>query len=138
VQGSPFGGAQNGDTYGGAYDPRQYARELQERLTDIRELQRLVGPNTEEGRELQAIANNLQGLIRDPRVGDPQAIARLADQIIEPFRGIEMELSRSLQILLAKENIRSAQEHEIPAGYQKLVEEYYKKLSSTTSTVTQK
>ena len=41
-----------------------------------------------------------------------------------------MELSKALQILLAKDNIRSAQEDEIPAGYQKLVEEYYKKLSN--------
>jgi len=43
------------------------------------------------------------------------------------------ELSRSLQLLLAKENIRSAQEDEIPQGYQKLVEEYYKKLSNPNS-----
>ena len=40
---------------------------------------------------------------------------------------------------MAKENIRSAQEDEIPAGYQKYVEEYYKKLSEPTSgNVTQK
>ena len=45
-----------------------------------------------------------------------------------------MELSRALQILLSKENIRSAQEDEIPAGYQKFVEEYYKKLSSSNVT----
>ena len=81
-------------------------------------------------RELEGIANNIQGLIRDPRLGDPQAIAKLADQIIEPFRGVEMELNRALQVLLAKESIRSAQEDEIPAGYQKPVEEYYKKLSN--------
>jgi hypothetical protein len=43
-----------------------------------------------------------------------------------------MELNRALTILLAKENIRSAQEDEIPPGYQKAVEEYYKKLSSLT------
>jgi hypothetical protein len=88
----------------------------------------------ELARELEGIANNLQGLMRDAaRLGDPQAIEKLANQIIEPFRGIEMELSKELQILLAKENIRSAQEDEIPAGYQKYVEEYYKKLSSSSA-----
>ena len=61
---------------------------------------------------------------------DPRAIDRLASQIIDPLRGIELELSRNLQLLLSKENIRSAQEDEIPQGYQKLVEEYYKKLSN--------
>jgi len=54
----------------------------------------------------------------------------MAQQILDPLRGIELELSRELQLLLAKENIRSAQEDEIPQGYQKLVEEYYKKLSN--------
>ena len=59
-----------------------------------------------------------------------EAIERMAQQILDPLRGIELELSRELQLLLAKENIRSAQEDEIPQGYQKLVEEYYKKLSN--------
>ena len=76
----------------------------------------------------------LQGLARDARGGgNPQAIEKLAQQILDPLRGIELELSRSLQLLLAKENIRSAQEDEIPQGYQKLVEEYYKKLSNPNS-----
>ena len=45
-----------------------------------------------------------------------------------------MELSKALTILMAKENIRSAQEDEIPADYQRFVEEYYKKLSNMNST----
>ncbi len=75
----------------------------------------------------------LLGLARDARAGNPQAIEKMAQQILDPLRGIELELSRSLQLLLAKENIRSAQEDEIPQGYQKLVEEYYKKLSNPNS-----
>ena len=59
--------------------------------------------------------------------------SELAQQIIDPFRSVELELSRELQVLLAKENIRSAQEEEIPEGYKKLVEEYYKKLSNQKS-----
>ena len=103
-------------------------------LNDVRELQRQIGPNDPLSRELEGIANNLQGMIRDAnRVGDPDAIAKLANQIIEPFRGVEMELSRALQILLAKDNIRSAQEDEIPADYRKYVEEYYKKLSNSNN-----
>jgi hypothetical protein len=70
-------------------------------------------------------------LINDPKLGDPRAIDKLEQQVIDPFKGVEMELSKALQILLAKDNIRSAQEDEIPQGYQKLVEEYYKKLSSS-------
>ena len=83
-------------------------------------------------RDLQGIANSLQVLINDPRIGDPQAIDKLAQQIIDPLRGVETELSRALQILLAKENIRSTQEDEFPEGYAKYLEEYYKKLSIAT------
>jgi hypothetical protein len=102
-------------------------------LNDIRDLRRQLAANDPLQRDLQNIESNLQGLIGNPRVGDPEAIAKLANQVIEPFRGVEMELSRALQILLAKENIRSAQEDEIPASYQKAVEEYYKKLSSSNA-----
>jgi len=70
--------------------------------------------------------------------GDPKAVEKLAQQIIEPFKGIEMELSRALQILLNKDNIRSAQEDEIPQGYAQMIEEYYKKLSNPTTTSTPK
>ena len=55
---------------------------------------------------------------------------KLEQQVIDPFKGIEMEMSKALQILLAKDNIRAAREDEIPAAYQKLVEEYYKKLAN--------
>jgi hypothetical protein len=99
----------------------------------------LLGGNNPLTRELEPIVGQLQGLMNNAnRLGDPQAIAKLANQIIEPFRGIEMELSRALQIMLAKENIRSAQEDEIPADYRKYVEEYYKKLSSSNLSQQQK
>jgi len=69
-------------------------------------------------------------MINNARGGDAAEIEKLAQQIIDPFRSIELELSRTLELLLAKENIRSAQEEEIPEGYKKLVEEYYKRLSN--------
>jgi len=119
-----------GDARGGSYDPRQWTREYQQLQTDLRDIQNGLGRNDPISRELDQVAGALQNAIRDPRVGDPRAIDRLAAQIIDPLRGIELELSRNLQLLLSKENIRSAQEDEIPQGYQKLVEEYYKKLSN--------
>src|SRR6185369_13003256 len=107
---NPNGQYNNGDAYGGGvYDPRQYANELRQDLNDLRELQRTLGPNNPQARDIEGIINNLQGLINNPRVGDAAAIAKLVDQVLEPFRGVEMELSRALQIMLAKENIRSAQ-----------------------------
>ena len=63
-------------------------------------------------------------------IGDPNAIARLAQQIIDPLKSIELELSQRLQLLIAKESVRSAQDDEIPTAYKELVEEYYKRLSN--------
>jgi hypothetical protein len=130
----PFGGDQTlGDARGGGfYDPRQVGRELQERISELRELQQGLGRNNPLYNEIQGVINNLQALSRDSGlIGNPQAIEQLARQIIDPLKSIELELSRELQIMMAKENIRSAQEEGIPTGYEKFVEEYYKKLSAT-------
>ena len=99
-------------------------------MREIQDIRNQLGRGNALGDDLDRIAGNIRDLMRDPRVGNPQEIERLAQQIIDPFRSIELELSRTLQVLLAKENIRSAQEEEIPSGYKKLVEEYYKKLSN--------
>jgi hypothetical protein len=103
---------------------------LQQRLNDIRDIRNQLGPNNPLAQGLDQVARNLQGIINDPKLGDPRAAEKLGQQVIDPFKGVELELSKALQILLAKDNIRSAQEDEIPQGYQKLVEDYYKKLSS--------
>ena len=56
--------------------------------------------------------------------------AKLANQIIEPMKNLELEISRRLQIMIGKDNIRSAQEDEMPAAWRKYIEDYYKRLGS--------
>ena len=97
-------------------------------MNDVRDLQNQLGPKSPFAPGLAQVERNLQGALNGG-FGDPRALDKL-QQVIDPFKGVELELSKALQILLAKDNIRSAQEDEIPAGYQKLVEEYYKKLSN--------
>jgi hypothetical protein len=90
-----------------------------------------LGPKNPLAQGLDQVARNLQAAINNPKLGNPQAaIDQLSQQVIDPFKGVELDLSRALQLLLAKDNIRSAQEDEIPADYQKLVEEYFRKLSN--------
>jgi hypothetical protein len=124
-------GDANGPGNYGNYDPRQWGREYQQLLNDINEIRNNLGRNDPLSNDLGQVASQLQQMIRDPRVGDPTVIERMAQQIIDPLKSVELELSRALELLLAKENIRSAQEDEIPLGYGKVVEEYYKKLSAT-------
>jgi hypothetical protein len=54
----------------------------------------------------------------------------LKNQVIDPLRSIEMELSKRLQAKLGKNNLKLSDEGAAPAEYRKLVDEYYKRLSS--------
>ena len=67
---------------------------------------------------------------RSNNPGNAADLDKLVKDIIEPLKNVELELSRRLQIMMAKDNIRSAQEDEIPSSYRKLVEDYYKRLGS--------
>jgi len=62
--------------------------------------------------------------------GNAADVEKLAKEIIEPLKNVELELSRRYQIMMAKDSVRSAQEEQIPSNYRKLVEDYYKRLGS--------
>lgn len=58
----------------------------------------------------------------------------LKDQVIEPLRSIEMELSKRVQAKLGTNRLRLGDEGAAPERYRKLVDEYYKRLSSRQPT----
>jgi hypothetical protein len=49
--------------------------------------------------------------------------------VIEGFRQLEVDLSKSLQQQFTKENLHLAKDEDIPEPYRKQVEDYYKALS---------
>jgi hypothetical protein len=129
-----YGGGDANRGYGyGSYDPRQWNREWEERLRELQDIRAQLGRGNQFADDLARIEGNIRNLMNARNGVDPGQLDKLAQQVIDPFRSVELELSRELQVLLAKENIRSAQEEEIPEGYKKLVEEYYKKLSNQKS-----
>lgn len=77
-------------------------------------------------RAIQGLRRANDALMRD----DMQTALLLKDQVIDPLRGVEMELSKRLQLKLGKNNLRLSDEGEAPAAYRRLVDEYYKRLSS--------
>lgn len=99
-------------------------------MRDIQDLRNALPANDPLRQQLDQIANAMRVQAQSKYPGDPAEIERLANQIVDPMKNVELELSRRLQIMMAKDNIRSAQEDEIPAGYRKLVEDYYKRLGS--------
>ena len=142
-QGGRMGGQQFGGPEGGIGSPRggigrtptsedirQLTREWEQRLQDVEDIRSLLGPNDPLSGDLGQITDAIRRRMEEHRPGNPVEIDALVSEIILPFRTIELELSRELQLLIGRENIRSAQEDEIPANYRRLVEEYYERLGS--------
>jgi hypothetical protein len=110
--------------------PRQLGSELREYLRDAEDLRRNLGKD----RDLQrGVDQAIQGLRQasDALMRDDMATALLLkDQVIEPLRSIEMELSKRVQAKLGTNRLRLGDEGAAPERYRKLVDEYYKRLSS--------
>src|SRR5262249_20198427 len=127
-------GIQNPNHPGGGGPPRGYDRqlgsELRERLQEAEDIRRNLGKDRD-------LANNLDQAIQGLRRAndaitrdDMQTALLLKDQVIDPLRNVELELSKRLQLKLGKNNLRLSDEGEAPAAYRKLVDEYYKRLSA--------
>ena len=112
------------------YDRRQLGSELRESLREAEDIRRNLGKDRDLANGLDQAIQGLRrandALMRD----DMQTALLLKDQVIEPLRGVELELSKRLQLKLGKNNLRLSDEGEAPAAYRKLVDEYYKRLSS--------
>jgi hypothetical protein len=127
--GPPVGGPRIGD--------RDLNRELAERLKEAEELRRNLSRNGKGDREqmrmldqaIQALQQMANGAYRE----DTETAARLKQQVIDPLRQLEMDLSKRLQAKLGHDNLRLSDEGAAPEQYRKLVEEYYKKLSNRTA-----
>ncbi len=109
-------------------DPRQLSREMQQRITDVQELRRLLDRNSTEWRNLENVINALRDMSAAGRYDDPEEIARLK-RAIDLLRGVELDLNRTLEQLTRKDRYLYADDNEVPGIYRRLVEEYYKALA---------
>jgi hypothetical protein len=109
---------------------RQLGSELRQRLSEAEDLRRSLGRDRDLARSLDQAIQGLRqandAITRD----DMQTALLLKDQVIEPLRNVELELSKRLQIKLGKNNLRLSDEGAAPDRYRKLVDEYYKRLSA--------
>jgi hypothetical protein len=112
---------------------RQIGSELRERLRETEDLRRGLSRDRELARSLDQAIQGLRqandALTRD----DMQTALLLKDQVIEPLRSVELELSKRVQAKLGKNNLRLSDEGAAPERYRKLVDEYYKRLSARPS-----
>jgi hypothetical protein len=127
--GGPNGGGTPDNFTGPGTDFRQRTREWEQRLGDIEGIRDLLGRENELYGDLTQAMNEIRDRLESARVGDPSQLQGISDDIIDPLRSIELQLSRELGLLIGKENIRIAQEDEIPADLKEIVEEYYIRLA---------
>jgi hypothetical protein len=103
---------------------------LRESLREAEDIRRNLGKDRDLAGNLDQAIQGLRrandALMRE----DMQTALLLKEQVIEPLRTVEMELSKRLQLKLGKNNLRLSDEGEAPAAYRKLVDEYYKRLSA--------
>jgi hypothetical protein len=113
-------------------DYRQLRREIQERLGDAQGLGRVLDRDPTRTRNLEQVIEALRRLDGARNYSDPEEVARLR-AAITAMRQVELDLSRELAATSQREKYYSSDDNGAPAGYRRLVEEYYKALARTRS-----
>ena len=107
----------------------------------------MAGTFNQTAVDAQDLLNQLNGLIRSGAVdrtaiqdaqrvlnavqsgqrlaGDPDAIAKITQQVLDNLRKVEGELAKSLELLIEKDKIRTAQEDEYPASHSDQIKAYF-------------
>jgi uncharacterized protein DUF4175 len=114
-----------------ADDIRQFRREFRERAREAAELRRDIDAmNNDEidSRQLNDVVQALRALDADRIYDDPDEVARLQAQIVEGLKQLEFGLRRDLEGF-GQDRAALTGSDEVPSGFRKLVEEYYKALS---------
>lgn len=133
--GQPQGARQSGGTnqfgqIGGDWgDNRQLPAEIRERLREAQDLRREWGATSGPAGRLDEVIERLKRFADGRMEGDAQTAALLKQEVVEPLRQLELELSRQLQLQSGRTNLRLRDEGAAPEKYRKAVEEYYRRLA---------
>ena len=109
-------------------DIRQSRREVQERIQEALDLQGLLQEEDLNTQQLNDVVAALRALDRDRVYEDVAEVARLQSQIIEGLKQLEFGLRRESEGADSDRVFLSGSD-EVPTGFRRLVEEYYKALS---------
>jgi hypothetical protein len=128
MEGSPRGDAITGGVPRalGADDVRQLRRELRERLRDAEALSRQLGGTSR--RDLQDVLRAMRSFENDQVYGEPRGLALLIASIVEGLKSAEFALRREIEGP-DREKLFLSGSQDLPPGWQRLVEEYYRSLS---------
>ncbi|MBI3649732.1 MAG: hypothetical protein HY231_01650 [Acidobacteria bacterium] len=111
---------------------RQGDSELRQRLEEAQELRRALKGNNDLTRDLDQAIEQLRR-INPNAFQDPAQLALLKSEVIDPLRQLEVELARRLQAKQGNSGIGSLSDGDAPDRYRKLIEDYYRRLSSRSA-----
>ena len=139
-----IGGDRGGfGTDGGAYadgrlgrlsqgEIRQFRSEARQRVQEAVELQRLLEDEDLNQQQLAEVISALRQLDRDNIYLDMAELNRLQSQIVEGLKQLEFALRRELEGE-GQDRVFVSGSDEVPTGFRRLVEEYYRALSRSPS-----
>jgi hypothetical protein len=108
---------------------RQFDKEYQLRYQEGQELARQLRDRPDLSAQIQDILKRMKGMPTASMLTDEAELARLKTSVIEGFRQLELQLSRELNAMTRKDNIRLSKDEDIPKEYRKQVEDYYRALA---------
>ncbi len=109
---------------------RQLEREFELRYQEARDLANQLRNRPDLANQVRQLMEGMRKMPPGRLLADAAELERLQKTVIEGFRQVELDLSRQLQNLVGKENLRLAKDEQVPEAYRKQVEDYYKALSS--------
>ena len=128
------GDGANGGAYAGGRlsrgDIRQFRGEARQRGQEAIELQRLLEEEDLNQQQLSEVIAALRQLDREDVYLDRAELNRLQSQIVEGLKQLEFALRRELEGE-GQDRVFVSGSDEVPTGFRRLVEEYYRALSRT-------
>jgi len=132
-QGGFGGDGDHANTRGGRLtqgDIRQFRSEARQRVQEAIELQRVLEEEDLNQQQLGEVIGALRELDRENVYLDLAELNRLQSQIVEGLKQLEFRLRRELEGE-GKDRVFVSGSDEVPTGFRRLVEEYYRALSRT-------
>jgi hypothetical protein len=130
-RGSPFGGGGAGGRVRPGLTPdqaRQLRGEARERLADAEALRREMVQQGQDVAQLEEVMRSLRGLDREGIYADASQLQLMQTQAAENMKAYEFALRRAL-LGESRDKLYLSGSDEVPEGYRKLVEEYYRGLA---------
>ena len=111
---------------------RQYQSELGERTEQVVDLRNQLREANRSTADLDEVLAIMQRFQNEDLFADPEALADLSTQMVDRLKRLEFSLRRDVEGE-AERGATLTGADEVPDGYRRLVEEYYRTLARGSS-----